>query len=89
MGGQVFYVYCTSIRSVYSVLPVYQSGLATGALLGGSGCLRGGGLGAAASTEAATRDSQMVRSTLERAGFVVHPVKSVWKLVQRLIWLGF
>ena len=46
------------------------------------------GLGAAAGAEAATRDSQMVRNTLERAGFVVHPVKSIWNSVQHLIWLG-
>ena len=56
---------------------------ATGALLAGSGypvvVYLDDGLGAAADAEAATRDSliECTCSTLERASFLVHPVKSV------------
>ena len=61
------------------MLPLYQSGSATRALLAGSGIrvvvYLDDRLGAGAGAEAATSDSWMVRSTLERAGFVVHPVK--------------
>ena len=33
--------------------------------------------------------SQLVRSTLDKAGFIVHPTKSIWQPTQRLQWLGF
>ena len=39
--------------------------------------------------EPASKASQLVQCTLELAGFVVHPDKSVWKPTQRLVWLGF
>ena len=32
--------------------------------------------------------SHLVQATLNRAGFVVHPTKSVWEPIQRLTWLG-
>ena len=38
---------------------------------------------------AADAASQLVRHTLDQAGFAVHPGKSVWKPTQRLAWLGF
>ena len=33
--------------------------------------------------------SALVQSTLNRAGFVTHATKSIWKPTQRLQWLGF
>ena len=33
--------------------------------------------------------SALVQSTLNRAGFVAHATKSIWKPTQRLQWLGF
>ena len=33
--------------------------------------------------------SELVRTTLARAGFVVHLIKSIWEPIQRLPWLGF
>ena len=47
------------------------------------------GLGAAAGMESACTHSKMVRSTLESAGFLTHPAKSVWNPTQCLTWLGF
>ncbi len=47
------------------------------------------GLGAAAGGQKALDASQLVRTTLAKAGFVVHPTKSVWEPTQRLQWLGF
>jgi hypothetical protein len=37
----------------------------------------------------ALQASKLVQSTLCQAGFVAHPIKSVWKPTQRLQWLGF
>ena len=33
--------------------------------------------------------SQLVRITLDKAGFIAHPTKSFWQPTQRLQWLGF
>ena len=48
-----------------------------------------GGLDAESGMKAACASSELVRSTLHSAGFVVHPSKSVWKPTQCLSWLGF
>ena len=37
---------------------------------------------------AAETASQLVRHTLDQAGFAVHPGKSVWRPPQCLVWLG-
>ena len=47
------------------------------------------GLCAVAGEPAAQKESQLVQDTLEKAGFIAHPSKSVWQPTQRLIWLGF
>ena len=47
------------------------------------------GLCAVAGRHKALEASQLVRTTLAKAGFVVHPTKSVWEPSQRLPWLGF
>ena len=47
------------------------------------------GLHAAAGNAIAMVQSQIVCSTPERAGFIAHPSKSVWKLTQCLTWLEF
>ena len=38
---------------------------------------------------AALEASQLVSSTLDKAGFIAHPTKSIWQPTQRLQWLGF
>ena len=30
-----------------------------------------------------------MRSTLDKAGFIAHPTKSIWQPTQHLQWLGF
>ena len=47
------------------------------------------GLCAVAGKVEAIEASQFVCSTLAKAGFLDHPVKSIWDPVQRLPWLGF
>lgn len=47
------------------------------------------GLCAVTGEQAAVQASQLVKSTIEKAGFVAHPKKSVWEPTQRLVWLGF
>ncbi len=47
------------------------------------------GISAVAGEQAAMEGSQLVRSTLAKAGFVAHPTKSKWQPTRRLIWLGF
>ena len=47
------------------------------------------GLCATAGRQRALEESHLVQATLNRAGFVVHPTKSVWEPIQRLTWLGF
>ena len=47
------------------------------------------GLCAAAGLDAARLASDLVRSSLSKAGFVAHPTKSVWEPTQCLGWLGF
>ena len=47
------------------------------------------GLCATAGTQRALEASRLVQDTLSKAGFVVHPTKSIWTPTQRLTWLGF
>ncbi len=47
------------------------------------------GLCAAAGEQRAPEASHLVRTTLAKAGFIVHSIKSVWEPTQRLQWLGF
>ena len=47
------------------------------------------GLCAVTGEPAARKASQLVQDTLDKAGFIAHPLKSVWQPTQRLIWLGF
>ena len=47
------------------------------------------GLCAVTGQQAAVEASQLVQTTLENAGFVVHNRKSIWQPTQRLAWLGF
>lgn len=47
------------------------------------------GLCAVAGRQEALRASQLVSTTLTKAGFVAHPTKSRWEPTQRLQWLGF
>ena len=47
------------------------------------------GLGRESGFDAACKSSQLVCSTLESAGFIVHPIECVWNSNQRLIRLGF
>ena len=47
------------------------------------------GLGTASGCQRAAEASELVRTTLDQAGFVTHPSKSSWEPVQRLTWLGF
>ena len=47
------------------------------------------GLCAVAGRQKALEASELVRTTLARAGFVVHLIKSIWEPIRRLPWLGF
>ena len=47
------------------------------------------GFCAVAGRQAALEASQLVRSTLDKAGFIAHPTNSIWQPTQRLQWLGF
>ena len=47
------------------------------------------GVGAAPGLVAACTGSALVRSTLDKAGLLWHPIKSVWDPSQCLEWLGF
>ena len=47
------------------------------------------GLCAVAGRQKALEASELVRTTLARAGFVVHLIKSLWEPIRRLPWLGF
>lgn len=47
------------------------------------------GLCAVAGHQRALEASDLVRSTLDQAGFIVHPTKSIWQPTQRIQWLGF
>ena len=47
------------------------------------------GLCAVTGKQATVQASQLVKTTIEKAGFVAHPKKSVWEPTQRLVWLGF
>ena len=44
------------------------------------------GLCAVAGRQASLEASQLVRSTLDKAGFIAHPTKSIWQPTQRLQW---
>ena len=43
---------------------------------------------AVSGTQAAQEVSQLVKSTIDKAGFIAHPEKFIWQPTQRLIWLG-
>ena len=47
------------------------------------------GLWAVAGRQAALEASWLVRGTLDKAGFVAQPMKTIWWPTQRLQWLGF
>ena len=47
------------------------------------------GLCAVSGAQAAQEASQLVKSTIDKAGFIAHPEKSIWQPTLRLIWLGF
>ena len=47
------------------------------------------GICAVTGRQAAQAASELVKTTLSKAGFVANPDKSVWQPVQRLVWLGF
>ena len=47
------------------------------------------GLAVVQNRQKAEEFSAIVRSTLDRAGFLWHPAKSHWTPVERLTWLGF
>lgn len=47
------------------------------------------GLAVATNKQQALKASQLVQSTLAKAGFVAHPEKSQWVPVQKFYWLGF
>ena len=47
------------------------------------------GLCAVAGRQTALEASELVRTTLARAGFVVHLIKSIWEPIRKLPWLGF
>ena len=47
------------------------------------------GLCAVSGAQAAQEASQLVKSTIDKAGIIAHPEESIWQPTQRLIWLGF
>ena len=47
------------------------------------------GLCAVSGAQAAQEVSQFVKSTIDKAGFIAHPEKSIWQPTQWLMWLGF
>ena len=52
-------------------------------------CFIDDGLGTASSLRVAYAESNIVRSTLISAGFVINDKKSIWNPTQNITWLGF